>query len=204
MSITPLMTFKAGACDFDTSSSPPKVLPKPASGYIYLYEEDDLIQFCWRPRAAPMSSPELKLSMVPTDGQFIPYQEKSSDSSTIKSPTNGRIFVLKFQSSSSRHLFWLQSRSQHPQGDPSWFSPRDLKWGEIVNRLLQGEEVDIAEEVADTSNENQGGGGDTEMEDARPEGGEIQGNIGSGDPFMGNPENEGSGSRDGGADGGRA
>ena len=156
-----------------------------------------------------MSFPDLQLVMVPTDGRFVPYQEKtSSDSdSTTKSPTNGRIFVLKFQSSSTRHLFWLQSKSQHEQGDPAWFSPRDLKLGAIVDRLLQGEEVNVRQEVADISSDPQGGGGggDAEMEDVRPEGsGEIQGNIASGDPFIGNPEDEGSGPRDGGADGGRA
>ena len=154
-----------------------------------------------------MSSPDLQLSMVPTDGQFIPYREKATAEADTapKSPTNGRIFVLKFQSSSARYLFWLQSKSQHSQGDPAWFSPRDLKLGAIVDRLLQGEEVDVGEEIAGVSNDQSGSGGDTEMEDVRLEGsGDIQGNIGNGDPFMGNPENEGSESRDGGADGGRA
>ncbi|KAL9127495.1 MAG: hypothetical protein Q9217_003651 [Psora testacea] len=209
MSITPIITFKAGACEIDTSSTPPKVFPKPTPGYIYLFEEDEMINFCWRPRSAPMSSPELKLVMVPTDGRFIPYQEKTTSESdaTTKSPTNGRIFVLKFQSSSTRHLFWLQSKSQQAQGDPAWFSPRDLKLGAIVDRLLQGEEVNVRDEVADISSDAQGGGGggDAEMEDVRPEGSsDIQGNIGNGDPFIGSPEDEGSGSRDGGADGGRA
>ena len=155
-----------------------------------------------------MSSPELQLVMVPGDGHFIPYQEPSPTDSnhSTKSPTNGRIFVLKFLSSSTRHLFWLQSKSQHPQGDPAWFSPRDLKLGTIVDRLLQGEEINVSEEVADIPSDPQGGsGGDADMEDVLPEGsGDIQGNIGSGDPFMGNPEDEGSGSREGGADGGRA
>lgn len=151
-----------------------------------------------------MSQPELELVMVPTDGTFVPYKESASDSS-IKSPTDGRIFVLKFQSSTQRHLFWMQSKSQHPQGDPAWFSPRDLKLGEIVDRLLQGDQVNVREEVANVSNDQGGGGGYEDMEDVRPEGSsDIQGNIGSGDPFMGNPEDEGSGPRDGGADGGRA
>lgn len=151
-----------------------------------------------------MSHPEIELVMVPTDGRFVPYTGPQSESNT-KSPTNGRIFVLKFQSSTQRHLFWLQSRSQHAQGDPSWFSPRDLKLGEIVDRLLQGDEVDVREEVANAQNDQGGNDGDREMEDVRPEGSsDIQGNIGSGDPFMGNPEDEGSEARDGGADGGRA
>ncbi|MCJ1454744.1 hypothetical protein MMC28_005097 [Mycoblastus sanguinarius] len=204
MSTNPIITFKAGICDLDTSSSPPKVLPKPTPGYLYLFEEDELMHFCWRPRTASMTQPELELIMFPTDGKFIPYKEKTSDSTT-KSPTNGRIFVLKFQSSTQRHLFWLQSKSQHVQGDPAWFSTRDLKLGEIVDRLLQGDEVDVREEVANASNDQGGNGGDEEMEDARPEGhGDIQGNIGSGDPFMGNAGAEGEESREGGADGGRA
>ncbi len=151
-----------------------------------------------------MSQPELELVMVPTDGTFVPYKEKDSET-TVKSPTNGRIFVLKFQSSTQRHLFWMQSKSQHAQGDPAWFSPRDLKLGEIVDRLLQGDQVNVQDEVANVSNDQGEGDGDADMEDARPEGGgDIQGNIGSGDPFMGDAADEGESAREGGADGGRA
>lgn len=151
-----------------------------------------------------MSQPELKLVMVPADGQFVPFNDKKSEP-TPKSPTNGRIFVLKFQSSTQRYLFWMQSKSQHERGDPSFFSARDLKIGWVVDRLLQGDEVDVQEEVANISNEQGGEGGDETMEDAAPDShGDIQGNIGSGDPFMGDPGNEGEESREGGADGGRA
>ena len=153
-----------------------------------------------------MSEPELDLVMVPTDGNFVPYHDKDTrSSSNPKSPTTGRVFVLKFQSSSTRHLFWLQSKSQHPQGDRAWFSPRDEKIGQIVDRLLQGDEVNVQEEYANTSNDQGGDGDDEAMEDAGPAShGDIQGNIGSGDPFMGDPGNEGEESREGGADGGRA
>ena len=122
--------------------------------------------------------------MVPADGRFLPYKdaEKSTESS-IKSPTNGRIFVLKFQSSTQRHFFWLQAKSQHPQGDPSWFSPRDLKLGDIVDRLLQGEVLNARDEFATLQHEDGGNqGGDTEMADADHEGPrDTQGGPASGD-----------------------
>ncbi|KAL8841739.1 MAG: hypothetical protein Q9205_001368 [Flavoplaca limonia] len=205
----PIITFKAGICDFDTSSSPPKVKPKPTQGFLYLYEgqDDELIHFCWRPRSASLRDPELDLVMVPGDGSFKPYQPTQGNAK--KSPTNGRIFLLKFQSSSARHLFWLQSKSQHAQGEVGWFSPRDLKLGEIVDQLLQGEQVNVQEELNSLPND-QGGGDDDEngrdrMEDVRrqSQSGTAE-NLASGDPFIGDPSNEGEGSREGGADGGRA
>lgn len=142
--------------------------------------------------------------MLPGDGSFSPYN-RISPSSDRKTPTNGRIFVLKFESSSTRHFFWLQSKSQHPQGDTSHFSPRDLKLGEIVHKLIQGDEINVEQEVSNIRSQ-QGGGdadGDAEMRDVAPE---SQGDEAEkqGDPFIGNPENEGGQSRDGGADGGRA
>ncbi|CAL8583752.1 hypothetical protein XPA_009370 [Xanthoria parietina] len=205
----PIITFKAGTCEFDASSNPPKITPKPTQGYLYLYEgqEDELIHFCWRPRSASLRDPELDLVMVPSDGSFKPYQ--ATQGSNKKSPTNGRIFILKFQSSSARHLFWLQSKSQHSQGESGWFSPRDLKLGEIVDQLLQGEQVNVQEELNNVPND-QGGQDDDDdsrnrMEDVRRESqsGTAE-NLASGDPFIGDPSNEGGGSREGGADGGRA
>ena len=196
------MAFESLLKRMQTSQNPAKVIPQPTPGYIYLYEEDDLINFCWRPRSAPMSQPELKLVMVPTDGQFVPYNDKASES-TPKSPTNGRIFVLKFQSSTQRHLFWMQSRSQHPQGDPTFFSQRDIKIGWIVDRLLQGDDVNVSQEVANIPNEQGGDGGDQTMEDAPPEGhDDTEGNIGSGNPPRANPESEGGGSGGAGPEGG--
>ena len=145
--------------------------------------------------------------MVPGDGSFKPYQPTQGNEN--KSPTNGRIFLLRFQSSSARHLFWLQSKSQHAQGEVGWFSPRDLKLGEIVDQLLQGEQVNVQEELNNLPND-QGGGDDDEdgrdrMEDVRrqSQSGTAE-NLASGDPFIGDPSNEGEGSREGGADGGRA
>ena len=90
--------------------------------------------------------------MVPTDGHFLPYDAKNQPQPSAK--TNGRIFVLKFMSSSQRHFFWLQSKPQGRNGDPTWFSPRDRKIGEIVDSLLQGEEVNVARELTSISNNN--------------------------------------------------
>ena len=110
--------------------------------------------------------------MVPTDGHFLPY-ERTAPGSDQQAPTNGRIFVLSFQSSTQKHIFWLQSKSQHASGDPAWFSPRDLKLGQIVDRLLQGDEVNVKEEVANVSNDQagQGDGADhMDIDDTGPEG----------------------------------
>lgn len=122
-----------------------------------------------------MSEPELDLVMVPTDGQFRPYERVSQDDSSNQSrgaPTNGRIYVLKFSSSSQRHLFWLQSKNQSPSGDPSFFSARDLKLGSIVDQLLQGEEVNVPAAIAEVRSSGGGGGDDDDqpMEDVQPTG----------------------------------
>lgn len=104
--------------------------------------------------------------MVPTDGTFKPYLGSEGD--VKKSPVKGRMFVLKFSSSSQRYFFWLQSREQ-PPGQHRQFSHRDLKLGQIVNDLLQGNEVDPQSELADLRNGNTGDedDGDEDMQDAQ-------------------------------------
>jgi 26S proteasome regulatory subunit N13 len=179
------------------------VKPKPTPGYLYLYSEDDLIHFCWRSRNASLDEPELDLMMIPSDGSFTPYKPSGGNA------PNGRIFVLKFSSSSQRYLFWMQSRSQHEDGDPNWFSPRDLKLGEIVDVFLQGEEVDVEHEIANLPSRPSGGDDDETMEDV--EGTDHDPNrysTGSGGAGPGatggDIREEGQESREGGADGGRA
>ncbi|KAJ5553503.1 hypothetical protein N7513_003873 [Penicillium frequentans] len=200
MSIAPIITFKAGICDLDSSTTPATVKPKPTPGYIYLYSEDDLVHFCWRPRSSPIDEPDVDLVMIPTDGSFTPYR---------KDVTNGRVFVLKFSSSSQRYLFWLQSQSQHENGDASWFSPRDLKLGEIVDVLLQGEDVDVEHEIANLPQRPSGGDDDETMEDVEgtdhdaTHHGAGSGGAGA-DATGGDIREEGQESREGGADGGRA
>lgn len=174
--------------------------PKPTPGYLYLYTEDDLVHFCWRPRSASLDEPELDLVMIPSDGSFTPYKPSGRDA------TNGRIFVLKFSSSSQRYLFWMQSHSQHENGDLSWFSPRDLKLGEIVDVLLQGEEVDVEHEIANLPRRSSGDDDETmEDVDGHEPSRHGSGSGGAGpDATGGDVREEGQESREGGADGGRA
>ncbi|EGE78214.2 hypothetical protein BDDG_01151 [Blastomyces dermatitidis ATCC 18188] len=213
MSIAPIITFKAGLCELDASVSPPRVKPQPAPGYIYLYSEDDLVHFCWRRRSASLDEPELDLVMVPSDGTFTPYKRTSAENpSNTDRPTNGRVYALKFSSSSQRHLFWLQSKSQHSNGNPAWFSARDLELGRIVNALLQGEDIDVRHAIANIPGDNDGGNGgddDETMEDV--EGADHNpihraGGSGGAGPGAtgGDIREEGQESREGGADGGRA
>lgn len=158
-----------------------------------------------------MSAPELDLVMVPTDGQFRPYDRASQETSSDqpRAPTNGRIFVLKFSSSSQRYLFWMQSRSQSSSGDPSFFSARDLKLGAIVDQLLQGEEVDVPAAMAQAQPSGDGAGDDddamegvegTGHNQAHPEGG--SGTAGSGGATETPRQGDGSGGA--GAGSGRA
>ncbi|KAH7328666.1 proteasome complex subunit Rpn13 ubiquitin receptor-domain-containing protein [Stachybotrys elegans] len=203
----PIITFKAGRCDVNNISSPWKVKPEPEPGYIYLYGEDDLVHFCWRKRNQHMDDAELDLVMVPSDGSFVPHEGPDYPQSA---KTNGRIFVLKFVSSPERHLFWLQSKPQSRDGNPSYFSPRDRKIGDIVNRLLQGEEVNVTRELASVRNVDDRPDDDDEaMEDADA-GQDTRGPRGSGSGGAGpgatggDIREEGEGSREGGADGARA
>lgn len=163
-----------------------------------------MIHFCWRARNVPLDAPALDL-MILGDARFTSYEYE--DQPTAK--TNGRIFALKFSSSSQRYLFWLQSKSQARNGDPSWFSPRDIKIGQIVDILLQGGEVNVSEEIAQVRDEERGDGDDDEtMEDIEGTGDNEHPGGGSGgagpDATGGDVRSEGSQARDGGADGGRA
>lgn len=197
MATSPLITFKAGTCVVDQSSKPYKVVPSPTLGLLYLYAEENLIHFCWRERGKSVHDEEnLDLVILPADCRFCPYENAPAH-------VNGRIFVLKFSSSSQRYFFWLQSRP-HDSKQPGRFSERDLKIGRVVNRLLQGGDFDITAELADIKGSDYDyhpDDGDELMEDNDGQGqSEHHGGNGS----NGDAHREGANTGEGGTDGGRA
>ncbi|KAF2645397.1 hypothetical protein P280DRAFT_369353, partial [Massarina eburnea CBS 473.64] len=212
MSIEPLITFKAGRCELTGIVPFQKAKPIRTPGYIYIYPADDgFNHFCWRRRSKDLDEPDIDLIMIPSDGSFIPYigDDSAAESEDVRSPTDGRIFVLKYTSSSQRYLFWLQSKSQHPRGDASWFSQRDLAIGQIVDRMMAGEEeIDVQAELAAAASRS--GDEDEAMEDVEGTNHSSNqnrhgstGGAGAG-ATGGDVREEGEGSREGGADGGRA
>ncbi|CCU81950.1 unnamed protein product [Blumeria hordei] len=206
MATNPLITFKAGTCVVDQSSRPYKVTPNPTLGFLYLYAEENLIHFCWRERGKSVHDEQnLDLVILPADCRFIPYDDAPAH-------VNGRFFVLKFSSSPQRYIFWLQSRPYETK-HASRFSERDLSIGRVVDRLLQGEEFDVAAELAairGNGYDDHLDDGDEPMEDIEGHGhsSEHHGGGGSGgagpDATGGDIRREGANAREAGADGGRA
>lgn len=151
--------------------------------------------------------------MFPGDGTFEPLVKDVSSSDEKHSPTNGRIYVLKFSSSSERHYFWMQAKSQHKEGVPSWFSKRDQDIGSIIQKLLDGDDEDVESRVAALRQNGGGNGGadddDDVMEDVQEPDSTTehhrQGSGGAGQGATGgDTRDEGEESRRGGEDGGRA
>jgi 26S proteasome regulatory subunit N13 len=160
----------------------------------------ELSHFCWRPRNRPVNDPEnVDLIMFPGDARFLPYT--GLHGSSDKSPTNGRIFALKFSSSSQRHLYWLQS-PPHNADVPNKFSSRDLKIGELVDDFLQGDipDPETIRDVRVVPGEDEDGGAGSSLLRAESSG---AGGAGA-DATGGDIREEGEEAREGGADGGRA
>ncbi|KAK6338660.1 hypothetical protein TWF696_009471 [Orbilia brochopaga] len=168
------VTIKAGRCFPEPNSA--RLVPSPVPGEINVEvaQEDELLHFRWRPRRGEtVSEEEFDLIVFPGDASFIPYQHP------VGAPADGRICVLKFQSSDQRHMFWLQTKSGG--SDPGKFSRQDLLVIKKIDRLIQ-----MAGDLEGVTDEELLGD-DSQMElddEASPSAGES--------------------SRRGGADGGRA
>lgn len=91
------------------------VHPDNRKGLVYVYQaEDGLIHFCWKDRTT--GTVEDDLILFPDDCEF-----KKLD--YVK---NGRVFVLKFKSSSRKLFFWMQE----PKTD------RDEEWCRRINEVI--------------------------------------------------------------------
>lgn len=73
------------------------VSPDNRKGLVYLYQADDgLIHFCWKDRSN--GKVEDDLIIFPDDCEFLRVDQCKT----------GRVYVLKFKSSTRRLFFWLQ------------------------------------------------------------------------------------------------
>jgi 26S proteasome regulatory subunit N13 len=90
-----LLSFRAGKMnrEADTSNN---VLPDERKGYIQLLNEDELLHFQWKERNA--TDPEDDLIIFPDDARFLRVAEA----------LDGRVYMLRFESSKAKHFFWMQ------------------------------------------------------------------------------------------------
>nr|CAD7423449.1 unnamed protein product [Timema monikensis] len=89
-----LVEFKAGRMDLKGKM----VHPDKRKGLIYVYQssDDSLLHFCWKDRQS--GSVEDDLIVFPDDCEF----------KKIAQCTTGRVYLLKFKSTSRKFFYWLQ------------------------------------------------------------------------------------------------
>uniref|UniRef100_A0A0V0G5K1 Proteasomal ubiquitin receptor ADRM1 homolog n=2 Tax=Triatoma TaxID=30075 RepID=A0A0V0G5K1_TRIDM len=88
-----LVEFKAGKM----SMKGKMVHPDKRKGLVYIYQsEDSLMHFCWKDRST--GSVEDDLIIFPDDVEF----------KRVPQCTTGRVYILKFKSSSRKFFFWIQ------------------------------------------------------------------------------------------------
>ncbi|XP_041769602.1 proteasomal ubiquitin receptor ADRM1 homolog [Anopheles merus] len=106
-----LVEFRAGRMNMVNKM----VHPDNRKGLVYVYQaEDGLIHFCWKDRTS--GTVEDDLILFPDDCEF----------KKIDYVKNGRVYVLKFKSSSRRLFFWMQE----PKTD------RDDEWCRRINEVI--------------------------------------------------------------------
>jgi hypothetical protein len=89
-----LLSFRAGKMNRENNTSN-TVIPDLRKGYIQLVNEDDLLHFQWKERSSVTAEDDL--IVFPDDAKFVHVPE-----------SNARVYMLKFESSTAKHLFWMQ------------------------------------------------------------------------------------------------
>lgn len=106
-----LVEFRAGRMNMVGKM----VHPDARKGLVYMYQaEDGLIHFCWKDRTT--GNVEDDLIIFPDDCEF----------KRIEACKTGRVFLLKFKSSSRKLFFWLQ--------EPK--TEKDDEWCRRVNEVM--------------------------------------------------------------------
>lgn len=90
-----LLSFRAGKMSRENETSN-TVVPDVRKGYIQLVNEDELLHFQWKERSA--TNAEDDLIIFPEDAKFVRVQEAGE----------GRVYMLRFESSKAKHFFWMQ------------------------------------------------------------------------------------------------
>ncbi|XP_027196143.2 regulatory particle non-ATPase 13 [Dermatophagoides pteronyssinus] len=106
---------------------------KERKGLVYLHQsaDDNLMHFCWKDRTSGQLEDDL--IMFPDDAEFL----------KVPQCTTGRVFVLKFKTSSRRLFFWSQE-------------PKDDKDDEIVSKI--NEYINNPMAATNAANRNSGTG----------------------------------------------
>lgn len=91
-----LHSFKAGRLSRVEGTN--RVKPDPRKGLIYLEEVDELLHFYWKDRST--GAVEDDLIIFPEEAEFV----------EVKESPKGRVFALKFTSSSQIMFYWMQEK----------------------------------------------------------------------------------------------
>ncbi|KAL1914728.1 uncharacterized protein VTP21DRAFT_7986 [Calcarisporiella thermophila] len=118
-----LIEFKAGKLFREGNTN--LVKPDLRKGLVYMnVTEDQLLHFCWKDRRT--NQVEEDLIIFPEEAEFVKVEQAS----------NGRVYLLRFKSSSQKHFFWMQDAKADKDEDIS----------QRVNRLINDPNAGAAAE----------------------------------------------------------